>query len=424
MKRLPLVLAAVLATTLVALVFLNLRGGTAPRIERSMEPAAAVADPQFLRNMGTLLGPPVLEGNRVVGLNNGDEIFPAMLAAIRAARSTITFETYIYWSGQIGREFADALSERARAGVRVHVLLDWVGSEKIEEGLLRRMEASGVRIRRFHPLHWYTLSRINNRTHRKLLVVDGRVGFTGGVGIADPWLGRAQDATHWRDSHYRLEGPAVGQMQSAFMDNWMEAAGEVLHGEGYFPALLPVGGSRAQVLSSSPASGSETVRLMYLLSIAGARRSVRLAASYFVPDDLALRTFVAASRRGVTIEVVVPGPVIDAEIVRRASRARWGALLRAGVRIYEYQPTMFHCKVMIVDDQWVSVGSTNFDDRSFRLNDETNLNVLDASFAATQIDAFEQDKAKSREVTLQAWEHRPWKEKLWERAAALLRSQL
>ncbi len=424
MRKLVLVLVTVLATVLVTLVVLNLRAGGAPRIERPLEPAAAVGEPQFLRDMGTLLGPPVVDGNRVTGLNNGDEIFPAMLAAIRTARSTITFETYIYWSGRIGREFAEALSERAHAGVRVHVLVDWVGSEKMDERLLRAMEASGVQIRRFHPLRWYTLSRVNNRTHRKLLVVDGRVGFTGGVGIADPWLGHAQDRDHWRDSHYRVEGPAVGQMQSAFLDNWMEAAGEVLHGEGYFPAIPSAGESRAQVLSSSPAGGSEDVRLMYLLSIAGARWSVRLAASYFVPDDLALRTFVEARRRGVTIEVIVPGPEIDAEVVRRASRARWGPLLRAGVRMHEYQPTMFHCKVMIVDDQWVSVGSTNFDDRSFRLNDETNLNVLDPAFAATQIAAFEQDKARSREITLQAWEARPWTEKLWERGAALLRSQL
>ena len=421
MKR---VVAAVAATVLITLVLLNLRGGAAPRIERPLGPVPAVSDPQFLRDMGTLLGPPVLGGNRVVGLNNGDEIFPAMLAAIREARSTINFETYIYWSGAIGRRFADALSERARAGVRVHVLVDWVGSNKMDASLLREMAASGVRIRRYHPLHWYTLSRINNRTHRKLLVVDGRVGFTGGVGIADPWLGRAQDRDHWRDSHYRLEGPAVGQMQAAFMDNWMEAAGEVLHGAAYFPALPPLGGSGAQVLSSSAAGGSENVRLLYLMSIAAARRSVRLSMSYFVPDDLAVQTFVAARRRGVTVEMIVPGPEIDAEIVRRASRARWGALLRAGVRIHEYQPTMFHCKVMIVDDRWVSVGSTNFDDRSFRLNDETNLNVLDPAFAATQIAAFERDKARSLEITLQAWEARPWAEKLKERAAALLRSQL
>jgi cardiolipin synthase len=374
--------------------------------------------------MGTLLGPPVLGGNRVLGLDNGDEIFPAMLGAIRGAQSTITFETYIYWSGTIGRQFADALSERARAGVHVHVLLDWVGSNKMDASLLQAMAASGVRIRRYHPIHWYTLTRLNNRTHRKLLVVDGRVGFTGGVGIADPWLGHAQDRDHWRDSHYRVEGPAVGQMQAAFMDNWMEAEGEVLHGPAYFPALAPVGGSGAQVLSSSAAGGSENVRILYLLSIAAARRNVRLSMSYFVPDDLAVQTFVAARRRGVTVEMIVPGPEIDAEIVRRASRARWGALLRAGVRIHEYQPTMFHCKVMIVDDRWVSVGSTNFDDRSFRLNDETNLNVLDPAFAATQIAAFEEDKARSREITLQAWEDRPLREKLWERAAALLRSQL
>ena len=424
MRKLTLVVTAVAATGLVTLVLLNLRGGAGPRIQRPVEPVAAVGDPQFLRDVGTLLGPPVLEGNRVVGLNDGDEIFPAMLAAIRGARSTITFETYIYWSGRIGREFANALAERARAGVRVHVLMDWVGSGKMEEGLLRRMEASGVRIRRYHPLHWYTLSRINNRTHRKLLVVDGRVGFTGGVGIADPWLGHAQDAHHWRDSHFLVEGPAVGQMQAAFLDNWMEAAGEVLHGETYFPALPPSGGSRAQVLSSSPAGGSDSVRLLYLLSIAGARRSVRLAASYFVPDDLSLRTLAAARRRGVAIEVILPGPEIDAEIVRRASRARWGALLRAGVRIYEYQPTMFHCKVMVVDELWSSVGSTNFDNRSFAVNDEANLNIYDRDFAREQVRVFEEDLKRSRRITLEEWENRPWTAKLWEHTLGIFSSQL
>ncbi|HEX9640644.1 MAG TPA: phospholipase D-like domain-containing protein, partial [Candidatus Krumholzibacteria bacterium] len=279
-------------------------------------------------------------------------------------------------------------------------------------------------VKKYHPLRWHNLARMNNRTHRKLLVVDGAIGFTGGVGIADQWLGHAQDEEHWRDSHYRLEGPAVAQLQAAFMDNWMKASGEVLHGEEYFPKETAPGEALAQVFKSSPGEGSESVRLMYLLSIASARRHLRIAAAYFVPDDLSLETLVAARQRGVTIEVLLPGMKSDTKITRKASRSRWGDLLRAGVLIYEYQPTMFHCKIMIVDDVWVSVGSTNFDSRSFRLNDEANLNVFDRDFAHTQIQAFDDDKRKSTRVSLEAWQSRPWTEKVTEHAAGLLRSQL
>ena len=417
------VFIAVVATALLTLLILNLTTGE-KKIERRIRPLYGISDPQFLRSMGTLLGPSIQDGNRVQGLLNGDEIFPAMLEAIRSARRTITFETYIYWSGRIGEEFADALSERARAGVKVHLLVDWVGSGKMDARLLQRMTADGVLVRKFHPLRWYNLSRMNNRTHRRLLVVDGRIGFTGGVGIADIWLGHAEDERHWRDSHFRLEGPAVGQMQAAFMDHWMTTEGEVLHGEEYFPEAQPAGDAPAQVFSSSPGEGSESVRLMVLLSIASARESLRISAAYFVPDDLAVETIVAARKRGVTVEIVVPGTKIDTKIVRQASRARWGELLDAGVEIYEYQPTMFHCKVMIVDDVWVSVGSTNFDNRSFRLNDEANLNVFDRDLASAQVAAFEADKARARLVTRERWQRRPWTERIVEHAAALLRSQL
>ena len=424
MRKMILVVAgSTLAAVAMTVVVLNLTTGS-KALEKRIRPVYAVSDPQFLRSMGSLLGPSIRDGNLVTPLANGDEIFPSMLEAVRGARTTINFETYIYWSGRIGKEFADALSERARAGVRVRLLVDWVGSGRLDKALLAEMERAGVQVRKYHPLRWYTLSRMNNRTHRKLLVVDGRVGFTGGVGIADKWLGHAQDEDHWRDSHFRLEGPAVAQMQAAFMDNWMKTAGEVLHDERFFPEEGHAGEAKAQIFKSAPGEGSESVRLMYLLSIASARHSIRIAASYFVPDDLSIETMVAARRRGVPVEIIVPGAKIDAEVSRKASRARWGDLLRAGVEIYEYQPTMYHCKVMIVDDLWVSVGSTNFDDRSFRLNDEANLNVYDAAFAESQIRAFEADKLLAKRITLETWEHRPLKEKLLERAAALLRSQL
>lgn len=240
-----------------------------------------------------------------------------MLSAIRGSRRTITFETYVYWSGKIGSEFADALCDRAAAGVKVHVLLDWVGSGEMDKSLLERMRKAGAQVERYHPLRWYTFARLNHRTHRELLVVDGRVGFTGGVGIGDLWLGHAQDPDHWRDTHFRLEGPAVAQMQAAFLDNWLKTYAEVLHGEDYFPALAPAGEMSAQVLKSSSSQGSESVQMMYLLSIAAAKDSILLASSYFVPDDLSVRTLVEARRRGVRVRIITPGPVNDAEVTRK-----------------------------------------------------------------------------------------------------------
>ena len=417
------IVLAFAAGALLVIVIANL-SSSSKKIERKIEHLYAVGTPPFVRSMGSLLGPPIVGGNRVTALCNGDEIFPAMLETIRSATRTICFETFIYWSGSIGREFAEALSERARAGVKVHVMLDWVGSNRIDESLVTMMTEAGVQAVRYHPLRWYNVGRLNNRTHRKLLIVDGRVGFTGGVGIADDWLGHAQDPEHWRDSHYRLEGPAVAHMQAAFMDNWMETCGEVLHGDDYFPPLEPVGSHPAQLFKSSADDGSESVRLMYLLTLASAVRSVRLSNSYFVPDSLAVRTLVEAQRRGARVEIIVPGRHIDQRLVRRASRALWGPLLEAGVAIYEYQPTMYHVKVAVVDEAWTSVGSTNFDNRSFRLNDEANLNILDPDFAAAQARVFEEDKGRSRRITLEEWRGRPWRERVVERLASLLRLQL
>ena len=394
------------------------------KITHRIEPLYGVADEQFERTMGGLLQPDIRPGNSVTPLLNGDRIFPAMLEAIRGAQQSITFETFIYWSGKIGKEFADALAARARAGVKVHVLIDWLGSKKIKEEYVEEMEKAGVEVMRYHPLKWFNAWRVNHRTHRKLLVVDGRVGFTGGVGIADEWTGDAQDPDHWRDSHFKLEGPAVAHMQAAFMDNWMKTHETVLHGPRYFPELEQSGSCKAQVFMSSPAEGSESVRLMFLMSIACARESVRVSNAYFVPDDLSVQTLVDARKRGVKVEVIIPGRHIDTHVVRRAGRSRFGPLLEAGVEIYEYEPTMYHCKVMIVDGRWTTVGSTNFDSRSFRLNDEANLNVLDPDFARSQAEAFERDKARSRRITFEEWKNRPWTEKLKEHAAGLLRSQL
>ncbi len=394
------------------------------KISHKIDHVFSVADDQFLRSMSGLLPPEVLGGNRITALTNGDEFFPAMLNAIGASQHSVTFETFIYWQGEIGRQFADALIDRARAGVKVHVLLDWLGTKKMEPHLVQSLKDAGVEVERYHPLRWYNIRRINNRTHRKLLVIDGTVGFTGGAGIADLWEGSGQDPDHWRDSHYKIEGPVVAQCQAAFMDNWLKTRSQVLQSHEYYPEVAVAGSHQAQVFMSSPSGGSESARLMFLLSIASAKDSIRIGSAYFVPDDLSVQTLVDARHRGVTVEIIVPGKHMDRDVVRKAGRSRWGPLLEAGAAIYEYLPTMYHCKLLIVDDLWTSVGSANFDNRSFRLNDEANLNVYDADFAHEQANAFKRDMKRSHRVTLEEWRNRPWPERLHERLAGLVRSQL
>jgi cardiolipin synthase len=381
-------------------------------------------DAQFRRSMGVLLGPAIIEGNKVETLLNGDQIFPAMLTAIRGAQKTITFETYIYWSETIGEEFSAALAERARAGVKVHVMLDFIGSIKMSDEAMQKMRDAGVQLQRYHKPAWWKLARLNNRTHRKLLIVDGNVGFTGGVGIADQWRGHAQDENHWRDTHFRVEGPVVGQIQAVFTDNWLKSTGVVLDGPAYFPPLKAAGSMPAQMFSSSPTGGSESMHLMYLMAITAARESINMSASYFVPDDLTIKALAAAAKRGVKVRIITPGKEIDSDLVRLASRERWGKLLEAGVQIAEYQPTMYHVKALIVDALMVSVGSTNFDNRSFSINDEANLNVLDPDFARAQVEIFDQDWERARPMTLAAWKDRSWTEKLSGEFASLFGSQL
>jgi len=417
------IVLTVVATVLAVAVAMNF-ATPEKKIERKVEHRHAIADPQFRREMSVLLGPAILPGNHVTGYQNGDEIFPAMLDAIASARETITFETYIYWSGDIGQRFADALVDRARAGVAVHLMIDWVGSIKMEEDMLQQMQDAGVQVERYRPLHWYNLDRMNNRTHRKLLVIDGRVGFTGGVGIADQWTGHAQDPDHWREAHFRIEGPAVAQMQSAFNDNWIKTTGHLLNGASYFPPLEPAGDMGAHLFIASPAGGSESMHLMYLTAIAAAEHSIDLAASYFVPDELISKALVTAAQRGVRVRIVLPGQHIDSETVRLSSKASWGPLLRAGIEIHEYQPTMLHVKLLIVDGELVSLGSTNFDIRSFRLNDEASLNVYDREFAAQMTGVFEKDLEDATEYSYEMWERRPLREKLAEKFVRPIRSQL
>lgn len=416
--------AATALITLLVVVFAMNFSTPERKLERKVEHRYGISSPQFQREMSVLLGPSITAGNQVQALQNGAEIFPAMLAAIRGARTTINFETYIYWSGRIGQEFSTALAERARSGVAVNVTIDWAGSVKMDRELLDVMEDAGVRVHRYRPLHWYNLGRMNNRTHRKLLIVDGRLAFTGGVGIADQWEGKAEDPDHWRDSHFRVEGPAVAQFQAAFNDNWMKMTGEVLNGVGYFPAQETAGDMPAHLFVASPAGGSESMHLMYLMSIAAAERSIDLAASYFVPDELLDAALVAALKRSVRVRILVPGPHIDSLTVKIASKAEWGPLLAAGAELHVYQPTMLHTKMLIVDREMVSVGSTNFDIRSIRLNDEASLNIYSRSFAAAMTAVFEADLKPTEKYTYEMWRQRPLREKLSEKILLPIKSQL
>jgi cardiolipin synthase A/B len=413
----------IIATLVVVVLVINFHTPE-KKIQHQVRHLYKVVDPQFEREMGTLLGPAILPDNKITALQNGDEIFPAMLKAIRAAQFTIDFETYIYWSGRTGEEFAQALIERSRAGVKVHLMLDWLGSEKMAPQLLTQMKDASVEVERYHALHWYSLGKLNNRTHRKVLIVDGKIGFTGGVGIADEWTGHAQDPDHWRDMHFLIEGPVVAQFQAAFLDNWIKTTGRVLSGEAYFPALASAGELKMHMFMSSPAGGSESMRLMYLMAITAAEKSIDIEAAYFIPDSLMSRELIKARARGVRIRILLPDKHIDSETVRIASKRAWGPLLQSGVEIHEYEPTMLHCKMLIFDRYMVSVGSTNFDMRSFELNDEASLNVYDAKFAQRMTDVFEEDLKSSNPYNFQQWQQRPRLEKIAEVVLIPIKSQL
>ncbi|MEO5623093.1 MAG: phospholipase D-like domain-containing protein [Dokdonella sp.] len=421
--RLAIAAGSVVATVVIVVLFLNMMPNE-KQLTRDIPNASPVDSAQFRNEVSSLLGPTVLDGNRIQDLQNGDEIFPAMLGAIRAAKSTIQFETYIYWSGKIGEQFVAALSERARAGVAVHVLVDAIGGAKMKKEDVDSLRATGVEFEYFHPLQWYTVDRMNNRDHRKLLIVDGRIGFTGGVGIADAWLGNAQRPDQWRDMQFQIEGPVVAQIQAVFEDNWITTTGHVLLGPNYYPVPGRSGEAQAQMFSSSPEGGSEKMQLMYLLAIAAARSSIDLEAAYYLPGDLIEKALQAALRRGVKIRIIVPGSHVDSELVDSASQAKWGAMLDAGARMYRFQPSLFHCKMMIVDRHLTMVGSANFDARSFRLNDEANINIYDGTFSKHMTDIFDHDIGRSTEMTATQWHNRPWTTKLKEKLSGLGSSQL
>jgi cardiolipin synthase len=410
MSDILLLLASVFFTSLFLLVVFNYH--TRRVIERYiLKPSYGVTDPLFSRSMSGILAADFSEGNKIQTLVDGEEIFSTMLEDIRKAQKSINLESFVYSSGLVSRQFIAALQERSRAGVAVHVLLDWMGSSELDQEHYDALREAGVKVVKYRKPHWYTLPRINNRSHRKILVIDGVIGFTGGVGIADQWLHGRDGHAPWRDTHYRLEGPIVAKMQAAFLENWLKSHARVLEGEHYFPELSPKGSVCCQVFTSS-ADGIEAIRLMYILSIACAKEHIRISNAYFVPDPALVHALVRAHHRGIRVEIIVPGDKTDQRLVREVSRASWKKLLQAGIHIYEYQPTMYHGKLFIVDNTWTSIGSANCNGRSFTLDDEMNINILDENFAKEQIALFMKDKERSKLV-----EYRQWKKRsIWKKA--------
>jgi cardiolipin synthase len=377
-------------------------------------PAVELGEPAFYPTLQAYAGAPIVGGNKVALLLNGEQIFPALLEAIRGARTSITYAQYFFEEGPVCDDVVNALAERCGAGVPVHVLLDGVGTLTMPSRYTNTLRQAGCDVRTFRAVRPWALRRANNRNHRRILVVDGHVGFTGGSGVSRKWMGNGRTADHWRDTDIRVEGPAVEWMQAAFIENWREAAGQALGGDAYFPrAHAPRGSVPVQVVRSSPEGGSSAMYGTLLIALNAARRSVRITNPYFLLDETMMQAVLERVRRGVTIQVLVPGS-IDHAIVRQASRATWGPLLQAGVKIYEYRPALLHAKTMVIDGQWATVGSTNLDPRSFALSQELNVVVYDRKIAAALEDAFATDLQHATEIDYDAWRRRGLRARLFE----------
>lgn len=384
-----------------------------------------VGDPTFLPS--ALPGPTMSSGNRLELLENGDAIFPAMLAAISSARKTVNFEAYIFWSGEVGTRFRDAFAERAAHGVAVRVLLDAVGSsdQSLKASDVDVLRRAGCHVEFFHSETPWMLWVVDHRNHRRVLVVDGTIGFTGGVGFADQWRGDADSRGHWRDTHVRVEGPAVRGLQRAFQENWSEVTGEPLVGEEFFPALPQVGSTSVAVVPSSALAAMSGAGRVYAISLAAAGKEIWIANSYFLPDETTAGLLVAAVKRGVDVRVMIPSDEQDdVPATKAAGRSSFGPLLEGGVKFFEYQPTMFHLKTMVVDGIFSTVGSANFDDRSFHLNEEINLFVYDAAFAELMKERYQRDLSRCRPYTTAMWRARSLKKRVTEWLVGPFRSEL
>jgi len=382
-----------------------------PAIPYRLSHRTSVRDAGFLYTIQSTCQATLHHGNRVQILTNGPEFYPAMLEAIRGATRSVSMELYIFRPGTVANQFVAALSDRARHGVNVTIVVDAIGSFSLWSRPVRRLRKAGCRIESYQRVRWYSLARINNRTHRELLIVDGRIAFAGGAGIADWWAVPGKHARPWRDTMARIEGPVVAALQGVAAENWLECCGEILTGPEYFPSLDETGQTTAFIVKSSPADRATASRVAFQLLMEGADQDVRISTPYFLPDGAMRRALIALAARGVEVSVVLPGPTTDQRWVRYASRRMWGRFLRAGIRIYEYRGTMMHAKVLIVDGVWAMLGTTNMDNRSFEHNDEVNVAMRDAELAARLLDDYRRDVDNSDEITLARWRARP----VWEK---------
>ncbi len=393
-------------------------------VEYKIEHTLAIASPEFFGSALALAEPVPLAGNKIELLQNGDAFFPAMLQAIRAAKETINFGAYIFESDNVGREFRDALIERARAGIEVRILLDGIGSGwSLDNSDVRMMTDAGCKFAYYHPVASWRMDRTNRRSHRRVLVVDGRIGFTGGAAFSEKWSGHAQDEHHWRDTHARLEGPIVSELQAAFQSHWIKTFGEALTGAGQFPAQTTPGNLKAQIVESHSFS-SAPVPLLQAVTFAAAEKRIWITNPYCTPTDDQVDLLVKAVRRGVDVRFIVPGPHNDQPLTQSAGRAAYGRMLEGGVKIFEYQPTMIHEKTMVADGLFSMLGSSNIDPRSSEINEELDVVVYDAGFAHKMEETFEKDLAASREYTFAEFKNRSLWERVSERLALPFRSQL
>jgi cardiolipin synthase A/B len=392
-------------------------------------PNVVLGEPSFFPTIAAHTDAPIIGGNQVEVLLNGDETFPAMLKAIRSARRSITYAQYLYQDGAIAYELAEAFAERCRAGLRVHLLIDSHGGGKMPKDIPELWEEAGCklewfrRIKLFQFITPWELLRYNYRNHRRILVIDGKIGFTGGHGVSEAWTGNGRQEDHWRETDVRVEGPIVQQLQAAFVESWRETTGKLLGGEAYFPKLEPQGKVHAQIVKSSPFGGSFESYTLLLLSITSARKTIHFSNPYFLPDTRMQEALLDAVKRGVKVVALLPGK-IDHKLLYWASRRGFGPLLLGGIEIYEYQPALMHAKTIVVDGILASVGSTNLDNRSFALNEELNLTVYDAAVAGRLEKAFQEDLKHSKKLTYEAWKARPWKEKFLELFTIPLKEQL
>ncbi|MDG1358631.1 MAG: phosphatidylserine/phosphatidylglycerophosphate/cardiolipin synthase family protein [Akkermansiaceae bacterium] len=372
--------------------------GLRVEMRQPVDRLAAVGSNAFEEASSKAVKAPWTDGNHVKILVNGDEIFPSMLGDIKSAQKSITFETYLFIKGEMASQFVSAFCERARAGVKVHVILDSVGALNMGDSNYQQMVKAGVDVRLYHPLNLRNLLRFNVRDHRKIMVVDGRIGYTGGCGVADFWMGDAQSPAHWRETHYRLTGPVVAQLQRNFNQNWVKCGGEKLSGNHFYPDLKRTGTMKAQAYNASPIEKNYAIPYIYRQAIASARKNIIIKNSYIFFDRAMMKAVIDARKRGVHVEIIFAWEHTDAWPLRHLSIYQYHKLLKAGVHIYEYRPSMIHCKVMVIDDLLCIIGSANIDPRSLYINDESNVNILDHNFAKKQLDIITKDKLSSQRV--------------------------